>query len=286
MQLPALFYQNELSHILLMRGAITLPLMLTPLIVAICIKWIKTVIMCAKERLPIHLLISMVILLLVSTFTTSMARSQTDRNAGEDWFIDKTDAIIDAINEGELNFLDKLPDTQVHHHHNKFIVLKSSIETGWIKLAQCHENLDQFPRSQIVYNKGKIRHLRIIQQKNIGRAWVEDHTVQLTDVKNDASLCIEAESQALIAQKDSTFVLQNGPFMRKLLDGYFPMRVSIDIKLPANLSFIAIEPVEQKGFRVTRGKQSLHLDALFEGRLVTRIRFKLVPETKIPPKRP
>ena len=68
--------------------------------------------------------------------------------------------------------------------------------------------------------------------------------------------------------------------MRKFLDGYFPMRVSIDILFPANLSFIAIEPAEQEGFRVIEGKQSLHVDAWFEGRLVTRIRFKRVPETK------
>jgi hypothetical protein len=236
--------------------------------------------MYVKERLPMHLLVSMVLLLLVSIFATSTARSQADRNGEEDWFVDDTDAIIDAINEGELNFLDTPPDKPVHHHHNTFIILESSIETGWIKLVQCHENLDQFPRAQIVYNKGKIRHLRITRQKNIGHARVEDNTVQLTDVKNDARLCIEAESRALIAQKDGTFVLQNGPFMRKLLDGYFPMRVSIDIKLPANLRFIDIEPAEQKGFRVTRGEQSLHLDAWFEGRLVTRIRFKRVPETK------
>jgi len=236
--------------------------------------------MCAKERSPIHLSVSMVLLLLVALFATSTARSQADRNGEEDWFVDDTDAIIDAINEGELNFLDTPPDKPIHHHHNTFIILESSIETGWIKLVQCHENLDKFPRSQIVYNKDKIRHLRITRQDNIGHARVEDNTVQLTDVKNDARLCIEAESRALIAQKDGTFVLQNGPFMRKLLDGYFPMRVSIDIKLPANLSFIAIEPVEQKGFSVTRGEQTLRLNAWFEGRLVTRIRFKLVPETK------
>ncbi len=225
-----------------------------------------------------HLSFSVALLLLVSIFATGTARSQADRNGEEDWFVDDTDAIIDAINEGELNFLDTPPDKPVHHHHNTFIILKSSIETGWIKLVQCHENLDKFPRAQIVYNKGRIRHLRITRQKNIGHARVEDNTVQLTDVKNDARLCIEAESRALIAQKDGTFVLQNGPFMRKLLDGYFPMRVSIDIKFPANLSFIAIEPVEQKGFRVIKGKQSLHLDAWFEGRLVTRIRFKRVAD--------
>ncbi|MEA1889023.1 MAG: hypothetical protein U9N50_04485 [Pseudomonadota bacterium] len=228
-----------------------------------------------------HLLVSMALLLLVSIFATGAARSQADGSGELDWPVEDPDAIYDAINEGELNFLDKPADTPVHHHHNTFIVLQSSIETGWIKLLQCHENLDILPRAQIVYNKGKIRHLRITQQKNIGHARVEDNTVQLTNVNSNARLCVEAESRALIAQKDGTFVLQNGPFMRKFLDGYFPMRVSIDIKLPANLSFVAIEPVEQKGFRVIKGKQSLHLDAWFEGRLMTRIRFIRVPETKI-----
>jgi len=228
-----------------------------------------------------HLLVSMTLLLMVSIFATSVARSQADKNREEDWFVEHPYAIYDAINEGELTFLDKPPETPVHHHHNTIIVLKSSIETGWVKLLQCHDNLDIFPRLQIVYNKYKIRDLRITQQKNIGEARVEGHTVQLTDVNSNARLCVEAESRALIAQNDGTFVLQNGPFMRKFLDGYFPMRVSIDIKLPANLSIVVIEPVEQKGFRVSKGKQTLHLDAWFEGRLVTRIRFKLVPETAI-----
>ena len=237
--------------------------------------------MCVNEKFPMHLLVSMTLLLMVSIFVTSVARSQADKNEEEDWFVENPDAIYDAINEGELTFLDKPPEIQVHHHHNTIIVLKSSIETGWVKLLQCHDNLDIFPRLQIVYNKDKIHDLRITQQKNIGEARVEGHTVQLTDVNSNARLCVEAESRALIAQKDGTFVLQNGPFMRKFLDGYFPMRVSIDIKLPANLSFITIEPGEQKGFKVIKGKQSLHLDAWFEGRLVTRIRFKLVPETAI-----
>ncbi|MFW2439633.1 MAG: alpha/beta hydrolase [Arenicellales bacterium] len=236
--------------------------------------------MCAKEKLPLHLSVSTVLLLLVSIFATGMARSQAEKNGEEDWFIEDPDAIYDAINEGELNFLEKPPDTPVHHHHNTFIVLKSSIDTGWINLLQCHENLDQIPRAQIVYNRDRIRHLRITEQKNIGEARVEGNTVQLTKVNSNARLCVEAESRALIAQKDGTFVMQNGPFMRKFLDGYFPMRVSIDINFPANLRFVDIEPVEQKGFKVIKGKQGLHLDAWFEGRLVTRIRFNLVPETK------
>lgn len=234
----------------------------------------------AKEKPPVHSLVSMTLLLLVSLLASTAASSRSDIDWDTYW-PDDDDKIIDAINEGKLHFLDKPPDNPVHHHHNKITVLKSSINTGWIKLQQCHDNLDIFPRVQIVYKQGKIRNLRITEHNNIGEARVEGNTVQLTDVKKDARLCIEAESRALIAQEDGSFVMRNGPFMRKFLDGYFPMRVSIDINLPANLSFVAIEPVEQKGFTVTRNKQRLQLDTWFEGKLMTQIRFELVPETTI-----
>ena len=92
--------------------------------------------MCVKEKLPMHMLVSMVVLLLVSIFTTGVARSQAERNWDTYWPDDDTDKIIDAINEGELNFLERPPDKLVHHHQNTFIILKSSIETGWIKLVQ------------------------------------------------------------------------------------------------------------------------------------------------------
>ncbi len=236
--------------------------------------------MCVKERPSVHLLASSVLLLLVSLLASTAASSRSDID-WETYWPDDDDKIIDAINEGTLHFLDKPPDKPVHHHANKITVLKSSIDTGWIKLQQCHDNLDIFPRVQIVYKQDKIRNLHITEHNNIGEARVEGHTVQLTDVKKDARLCIEAESRALIAQEDGSFVMRNGPFMRKFLDGYFPMHVSIDIKLPANLSFVAIEPVEQKGFTVTTDKQRLQLDTWFEGRLLTQIRFKLVPETTI-----
>ena len=236
--------------------------------------------MCAKEKPPMLLFVSMAVLLLLSLFASAVASSRADIDWETYWPGDD-DEVIDAINEGELNFLDKPPDKPVHHHHNTFIIQQNSIETGWIKLLQCHENLDTFGLAQIVYNEGRIRNLRITEHNNIVEARVEGHTVQLTDVKNHARLCIEAESRALIAQDDGSFVLQNGPFMRKFLDGYFPMRVSIDIQWPANLSFVAIEPVEQQGFTVTTGKQNLQLDTWFEGRLITRIRFKRVPETAI-----
>ena len=192
-----------------------------------------------------------------------------------DWFDEDPDAIFNTINEGRLTFLEKLPDKPVHHHHNTLIVREDSIQTGWVKLIQCHENLDEFPSAQIVYNRNKIRNIRLTSFKNIGKAWVEGSSVQLKNIAAHASLCIEAESQALRPQADGSYLMKNGPFMRKFLDGYFPMRVSMEIKLPDKLVFVAIEPKEQKGFRVVKGKQGIHFDAWFEGKLETRIQFQL-----------
>lgn len=190
-----------------------------------------------------------------------------------DWFDEDPEAIYSGINEGQLEFLEKPSKTPVHHHHNTLIVLPESIETGWVKLVQCHENLDEFPSAQIVYNKNKVRDIKLTTYQNIGKAWVQDSSIQLKDIKNNARLCIEAESRALWPQADGSYLMQNGPFMRKFLDGYFPMRVSMDIKLPPGLTFLSIEPVEQKGFRVVKGKQGIHFDAWFEGKLTTKIRL-------------
>jgi hypothetical protein len=206
------------------------------------------------------------------------AASQSDIDWDTYWPSDD-EKILNAINDGELNFLDRAPEKPVHHHHNSFVIKQSSIDTGWIKLDQCHENLDKIQRVQIVYNADRIRGLRITEQRNIGEARVEGHTVQLTDVKDNARVCIKAESRALAIDEDGTYILQNGPFMRKFLDGYFPMRVTIDIQLPDNLRFIDIEPGEQEGFKVVSEKDRLQLDTWFEGRLVTKIKFRRLPNT-------
>ena len=232
--------------------------------------------MSVHAKLPMHWPVNLAFLLLLTMLMASPASSMSDEEWENYWPSDD-EKILNAINDGELSFLDKLPEKPVHHHHNTLTVHPSSIDTGWVKMDQCHEHLDKFPRAQILYKKGRIRDLRITRQVNIGQAWVEGHSVQLTNVGSDARLCVQAESRALDIQDDGTFILQNGPFMRKFLDGYFPIRVSVDINLPPTLRFVEIDPVEQTGFNIDEGKQSLHVSAIFEGRLITRIKFKLVP---------
>ncbi len=181
---------------------------------------------------------------------------------------------ISEVNDGELRFLAKAPDRQVHHHQNHITLTPDSLVSGWVKLEQCHQHLDPVPSTQIVYHQERIRALRITRVENIERAWVEDNSVQMENIKHDALLCIEAESRALLDDGPDAHVLLNGPYMRRFLDGYYPMRVTMTVSLGGSgLRFDSLTPAAQPGFTVHISQDEAGYDTWFEGRLVTRIRF-------------
>ena len=216
---------------------------------------------------------------LLAAVLPALATSASDPD--EDWLNQPDpEAVHRSINEGKLVFMPKPPKKSVHHHHNTIVITPDSLDSGWVKLIQCHENMDKFPRAQVVYNKKRIKNLRITAFRHIGRAWVEKASVQLEDVRKGAVLCVQADSLALIKQADGRFMLRNGPFMRRFLDGYFPMRVSIDIKLPAGVRFAGIKPAVQPGFRVIHNQRAIHIDAWFEGRLFTRVWLRYSKDSK------
>ena len=178
------------------------------------------------------------------------------------------------VNEGELHFLDKAPDRPVHHLRNHVTLTPDSLASGWVKLEQCHEHLDPVPSSQIVYSRDRIRGLRILRTENIEHAWVEAHSVQMQNIHPGAQICIAAESRALLHDDLEGYVLRNGPFMRRFLDGYYPMRVTMTVSLGGSgLRFDSMTPAEQPGFAVRVGRDEVGYDAWFEGRLSSAIRF-------------
>lgn len=178
------------------------------------------------------------------------------------------------VNEGDLKFVSPPTDRAVHHHHNSITIGDASLAGGWVQLEQCHENLDAVPSAQIVYGKDRIRNIQVLENRNIGAAWVEDHSVQVRDVERQARLCISAETQALSRNGEHSWNLSNGPYMRKFLDGYYPMRVSMRVHLKTDrLRFVDINPEAQPGFQVIQTADGLAYDTVFEGVLRTIIRF-------------
>jgi len=182
------------------------------------------------------------------------------------------------VNEGDLRFLSQAPQSPVHHHQNQITLSAASLATGWAKLEQCHQHLDPVPDMQIVYGQDRIRNLAIVSSENIGRTWVHENTVQMEQVARNALICISADTRALAADGDNRYSLTNGPYMRRFLDGYYPMLVSMRVLMQApGLRFLDITPEPQTGFKVTQTANEVAYEALFEGALRTTLRFSVAP---------
>lgn len=204
------------------------------------------------------------------------AQSSTQSDDQDDWFDEDFGDPSAHVNEGDLAFLVEPPVEAVHHLRNLVTLDSDSRDSGWVHLEQCHHNIDNVGRAEILFHKDRIRNLRISSAVNIGKAWVEGASVQMTDIGKNSSLCLEADSRALHANGDGSFRVNNGPFMRRFLDGYYPMRVSERLVLAdSGLRFAGIEPARQPGFEVEVDSDSIRFDAWFEGRLLTEI--ELVP---------
>lgn len=199
--------------------------------------------------------------------------------ATDDWPADWPDEAdlasrVALVNEGDLEFIPGAAAEGAHYHQNRIAITEASLRRGWVELRQCHENIDPVPAAQILFRSDGIRGLAIDRSENIGRAWVEGHSVQLENVGRDAELCIRAESRALESLGDGMYRLRNGPYMRRFLDGYYPMRVALQIDYPRDrLRLVGQTPASQEGFRVDRTQAGLDVEATFEGRLVTCFDF-------------
>jgi hypothetical protein len=185
------------------------------------------------------------------------------------------------INEGELRFLDRPPEKPPHLHSTHVFISEDSLTSGWVTAKQCHYHLDQVSALQVVFNKLRVRNIRILQADNIGRAWVDGASVQVTNVGKDAVLCILSENLAIKRNHaERTYEWHGGPYMRRFLDGYFPMQVKLAIDYPADrLRLDSIDPGTLR-FKTVANPGMIRLDALFEGRLDIAIRFA---DTGTPP---
>lgn len=177
------------------------------------------------------------------------------------------------INEGELHFLREAPKTPPHRHTKHLTVTADSLTSGWVSNRQCHYELDRVSAMEIVFGKDRVRKLKVVRSQNIERVWVEGPTIQMTKIGADAFVCVESENKILARDLGDAYVLKSGPYMRRFLDGYFPMKVDLTVDYPANLlSVTGIEPQELKTTS-TLAPGRVAVNALFEGRLMVSLHF-------------
>ena len=175
----------------------------------------------------------------------------------------------------ELRFLEAEPERTPHHHHNQITLTAASLEDGWARLRQCHSDIAPIRRMVIVYNEERIDALRVESTANIDAARAEGDRVDLRGVGEGAEVCVTARMRIVEPEGGGIYRLENGPFKRRFLDGYFPMRVIVAVSWgDLGLALVETEPAAQPGFAVMESGHGVILDALFEGELRTLIRLR------------
>jgi len=215
---------------------------------------------------------------IAALLSTGGMADDTQTEPDDEWpaWVEEEEALraqIAAVNEGDLSFLERAPSETLHHHRNRVLISERSLVDGWVLLEQCHDNLDRVAEAQIVFHPERSRAIRIVSSRNIGSAVAQQSSVQLRDIGTGSQVCLMVETRALHQLASGIYELQNGPFMRRFLDGYYPMRVSLKIEYPQRLLLADVSPVAQPGFSVDKAPGTVAAEALFEGRLRTRFVF-------------
>ena len=196
----------------------------------------------------------------------------------ERWFEsdDTAPPKTDNVNEGKLVFLSKIPDKRIPTVINNITITENSLLTGWVTINQCYQDLDPISAVEIVYRYRQMRNLKIKSSKNIHSVRLEGNSVQLNEVNPGAGLCVNLQAQILYLSNESKFELRNGPFERKFLDGYYPLYVQLKIQYPSKkIVFITSEPHASPGFIIREDTNQLIIDTWFEGKLTTKLIFRL-----------
>jgi len=209
------------------------------------------------------------------TASVGQVPAAADHDDWPDWVAEEETlrARIAAVNEGDLSFLEAAPAADLHHHSGRISISERSLRDGWVVMQQCHDNLDQVTAAQIVFNPERSRKLSVVSQRNVGQAFTDRNTVQLRNIGPSSQVCISVETHALRLADGDVFELHNGPFMRRFLDGYYPLQLSSQIDYPVSLVLADFVPGRQPGFDVSEQPGRIRVEALFEGQLRTRFRF-------------
>ena len=197
----------------------------------------------------------------------------------EQWFEDDERDHPYALtgNDGELVFLPTPPAGRIPHSINILTIEPRSLQSGWVKIEQCHQQLDPIAKVEVVYRYKQMRNLRITSTSHIDKAWVAGQSIQLENVAEEALLCVQMEARILSTQSNGRWLLRNGPFQRRFLDSYYPMHVTLTINYPGEqLSLQEIIPEPTSGFNVKAERGLIQIDTWFEGKLVIELEFRLV----------
>lgn len=184
----------------------------------------------------------------------------------------------DHVNEGALKWLAFPAADNEYHLHNRMRINNGSLQDGWMSFEQCHYNIDPVGKIEIVYVPNSVRNLTVKSYTNIQQAVALQNSVAITMASKGAQICISGESKTL-RQHEGKWIVRRGPYMRKFLDGYYPMQVTEQLDWSqTNLVFLTSSPKSTIGHKQVFIDQTLEARYRFEGSLMSEYQFKQAPE--------
>lgn len=172
----------------------------------------------------------------------------------------------DMPGDGEFVLLESLEGVvhkiQMHLSHSE-----QSLETGWVKMHQCHHDMAPTGRSSVDFRPERVRGLQLLLSKGVGKAWVGERgiSVEMEDVSRGNEVCFQGEVRSVYLSGDQ-YRQNSGPYYLRFLDGYFPLK--LDLTIDSSRSGTKISVLEPLSIPYQVDASSLHLDLLFEGRLM------------------
>jgi len=195
------------------------------------------------------------------------------------WFDDDSELNAITVNGGELNWVTKDKTIGQYGLENNLTLSVSALTDGWVQFTQCHNNLDPIQKIEVQYNAQNTRGLTLKEAQNIDAVQIDNNTqaAVLLGVKKQGRVCISGESKSL-EKTDSGYLVKRGPYMRKFLDGYYPMALKetlnwsqTNLKLNAN----GIQSQTGQVYEYSDKAQTLSAEYWFEGRLSPRYEFSV-----------
>lgn len=192
----------------------------------------------------------------------------------EKWFESDEPAPPSTSSDSQLRFIPPPNKKPPLHSINTITIKPQSLKDGWVDLQQCYRHLDAVPDMEVTYQYRAMRKLEIKRTQNIGKAYVENNSVQLSNVGKNAQLCVSAQVRIFYQTPDGSYQLVNGPFHRQFLDSFFPYHLTMNVHYPASLiKFVNSKPQQQAGFIINLNRGSLGIDCFFTGKLFTELTF-------------
>lgn len=190
------------------------------------------------------------------------------------WMEDDSSLDALAVNGGQLNWLTEAQTLGQYGLENSLTLTRSSLTDGWVQFTQCHNNLDPIRKIVVQYNAKNTRALKVQSSDKIDSVSIDDNNraAVLTGVKKQARVCITGESKSLEETADG-YLLKRGPYMRKFLDGYYPMALKETLAWSqTDLKLVTAGMQSQLGqnYDYSASSQKLVAQYWFEGRLSPR----------------